>query len=113
METISQIVLCFATAAIGWTFSKLKTAREKKESDLQLVNNSVTPLVESIAKLTEQNNELIGKLTTEQDKNIKLVYEKSELVGEIECLRKEVSDLKRKLETFIKKQSANEKITAK
>jgi len=107
--TITQILLCFATAAIGWAFSKLKTNREKRDNDLNFVNNSVAPLVKSITDLTEQNNEIVRKLVAEQDKNLKLLKEKGELLEEIEGLRKEVNELKRKLETFIKKQNKNEK----
>jgi chromosome segregation ATPase len=107
MDTLTQILLCFATAAIGWTFSKLKTNREKKESDLNLVNNSVTPLVESIKKLTEQNNELVGKLTAEQDVSLRLIKEKGELLEKIEQLEREISDLRKQINKLIRK--TNEK----
>ena len=112
METITQILLCFATAAIGWAFSKLKTNREKKQSDLDLVNNAVAPLVKSITELTEQNNDIVKRFVAEQDKNLQLIREKGELLEEMEGLRKEVNDLKRKLDTFIKRQSKNEKTNA-
>lgn len=105
METINQILLCLITAAAGWFFSKLKTTREKKTSDLEFVNNAVAPLVKSITDLTEQNNEIVRKLVDEQDKTLKLLKEKGELLEEMEGLRKEVNDLKKKLETFIKKQN--------
>ena len=105
MGEINQILLCFATAAIGWLFSKLKTNREKRDNDLNFVNNSVAPLVKSITDLTEQNNEIVQRLVQEQDKNLKLIKEKGELLEEIEELRKEIGDLKRKLNTFIKQQN--------
>lgn len=107
MDTLIQILLCFATAAIGWMFSKLKTQREKKESDLDLVNKSVTPLVESITKLTEQNNELVGKLTAEQDVSLRLIKEKGELLEKIEQLEREISDLRKQINKLIRK--TNEK----
>jgi len=105
METTTQILSYLVTAAIGWIFSKLKTNRERKQSDLDLVNNAVAPLVKSITDLTDQNNEIVKKLVAEQDKNLRLIKEKGELLEEMEGLRKEVKALKRELETFIKRQN--------
>ena len=114
-EVITTIIIAVVTGFLGWFFSNLKTKRERKKSDLQFVSEAVSPLVQSIRELTEQNNELIGKLMIEQDKVIRLASEKAELIKEkgeliekIEHLEKKIETLSRKIDNINKKRKEHE-----
>lgn len=112
MDLIYQILLAFATTAIGWFFGKLQTKREQKQTDIQIIESAITPLINSIKGLTEHNNELVTKLLVEQEKNLKLIEEKSVLLEEKTNLVNKIESLERKvanLTAMVKKLAKNEK----
>lgn len=97
------------TGFFGWLFGKLQTPREKKKTDLQLINEAISPLLASIKDLTSQISEMTSRLIEEQDKNLTLTQEKSEwkkerieLVAKIDKLEKTVNCLNRKINELIK-----------
>jgi hypothetical protein len=94
MDTLTQILLCLATAAIGWTFSKLKTNREKKDGDSSLVNRTVSDSLETIEKLNSNYNRLVLELAEEKSKNLKLLDEKNRLLQKIQYLETELKNKK-------------------
>lgn len=112
MDIIYQIIIALSTAAIGWFFGKLQTKREQKQTDLQIIESAITPLLNSIRGLTEHSNELVTKLLAEQEKNLALIEqnsallaEKTDLINKIESLEKKVATLT----SMVKKLAKNEK----
>lgn len=110
-DVIAATAIAGGTGFFGWFFGKLQTNRERKKTDLQLINEAIAPLLTSISQLTKQNNEMVCQLLTEQDKNLKLIEEKSqwmkersELIEKIERLEKQVSTLSKKVGELIRKE---------
>lgn len=110
---MKDVLIPTATAAgtgfVAWIYSKLKTRREKKKSDIQLINEAISPLLTSIKQLTEQNNEMVCRLLAEQDKNLQLLEERSryqterhELIKKIDSLEKTVKQLQKTVKEYIK-----------
>lgn len=98
------LIILVNTAAIVlvWFLGKIKTRREKRNSDLELIDRSILPLLDSIDKLTAQNNEVVAKLLAEQNKNLLLVQEKSELLAKIDKLEKQINVLNKKVNELIR-----------
>jgi hypothetical protein len=94
MDTLTQILLCFATAAITWFFTNLKTKRQKKDSDSSLVNKTVSDSLETIEKLNSNYNRLVLELAEEKSKNLKLLDEKNKLLQKIQYLENELKNKK-------------------
>lgn len=110
-DKIWQIVLMAATAFVGWLMGKLQTKRERKQSDIKLIENAISPLLKSIQDVTDHSTSLTDKLLKEQTKSLQLMEENNallaervDLVNKIEKLEKKVSSLA----TMVKKLS-NEK----
>ncbi len=111
MDIVYQILLFLATTAIGWFFGKLQTKREQKQTDIQIIEGAISPMLNSIKELTEHSSELVVKLLTEQEKNLQLIEtnsallaDKANLVNKIESLEKKVATL-----TAMVKKLADEK----
>ena len=102
---ILQLVLPVITAFCGWLFSKLQTRREQKQTDLQIINAAIKPLLVSISELTDRLKSTTSELMEERERNLKLTTERTELLGKIENLEKEVKKLQRQ----VAKLSKNEK----
>lgn len=103
MSTNLLIILANTAAIVlVWFLGKIKTRREKRNSDLELIDRSILPLLDSIGKLTAQNNEVVAKLLAEQNKNLLLVQEKSELLAKIDKLEKQINILNKKVNELIK-----------
>lgn len=85
-----------------WLYSKWQTKREKKKTDLDLINDAIRPLLESIQNLTTRHNELIQKYIEEQNEKLALLAEKGELIEKIEHLEKQVKDLNSKINKLLK-----------
>lgn len=98
----TYIVIPLSSAIVGFISKGLMTRRERSKSDLEIINNAITPLLNSIRELTEQNNALVAKLTDEQakvleymQKNKELLEERSELIAKIDKLTRQVELLKK------------------
>ena len=104
---VLQVALPVITGACGWLFSKLQTRREQKQTDLQLINAAIKPLLESISELTDRLKATTTALMEEKERNLKLTTERTELLDKIENLEREVKKLQRQ----ISKLSKNEKDT--
>jgi len=98
----------------AWLYSKLKTPRERKRSDLELINEAIQPLLNSIQKVTASNDELMRRYITSQNENIKLLDVKSDLLRDrgtlmdkVEGLEKEVIKLNTKINSLIKNVNKN------
>lgn len=104
---VLQITLHAITGACGWFFSKLQTRREQKQTDLQLINAAIKPLLESISELTDRLKATTTELMEEKERNLKLTTERTELMDKIENLEREVKKLQRQ----ISKLSKNDKDT--
>lgn len=99
-DTVKDVLMLAAGGGFGWLFSKLKTRRENKASDLQLIENAIAPLLRSISELTTHSGEITAKLVAEQEKSLRLLQEnaalledKITLAGKVEKLEKKVSSL--------------------
>lgn len=92
-DVIKQVLMMVATGLCGWVFSKLQTRREQKQTDLQIINNAIKPLLESISDLTMRLKQMTIDLMDEREKCVSLSNERSELLGKIESLEKEVKRL--------------------
>lgn len=92
-DIILQILLPFVTGACGWMFSKMQTRREQKQTDLQIINDAIRPLLESIADLTNRLKQSTTDLMDEREKSLNLANERTELLDKIESLEKEVKRL--------------------
>ena len=118
-EVITTTGVAAGTGLFAWLFAKMQTKRERKKSDFQLISETINPLLESIKLLTEQNNEVVGKLLCEQDKNLVLIREKTalaiereELIAKIEKLEKQVSNLCKKIDQLKKPNNEKDNTTA-
>jgi chromosome segregation ATPase len=108
-EVVTTTAVAAGTGVISWILAKMQTRRERKKSDIQLINESVQPLLLSIKALTEQNNDTVCKLLAEQDKSLKLIEEKSkwqaerhELIEKIDGLEKKIQHLQKTINKYIK-----------
>lgn len=99
-------MMMVVTTVLGWMSAKLMTKRERKQSDLTLINNAISPLLNSIRELTEHNSSITEKLLDEQTKNLALLEEKAALMAERMDLVNKIDKLDKKvasLERLIKK----------
>lgn len=111
-DYIRQIIVLVLTSACGWFFGKLQTKREQKQSDLQIIEGAVSPLLTSIKDLTEHNNRLVEQYLEEQKQRLAVQEENKSLKAERAELAEQVSKLTAKvdkLERTIKRLAKNEK----
>ncbi|MDR2890758.1 MAG: hypothetical protein LBV18_04040 [Alistipes sp.] len=107
MGEYSQYILPVLTAVLGWLGANIKTRRANKQTDLQIINEAIAPLLKSIRDLTDHNRTLTGELVEEQKKSLALVEEKrawlaerGELVGQVEKLTKRVASMEKTIRKF-------------
>lgn len=112
---IEYIVLPFIGVIVGYLTKVFTTKRERKKTDLEIINAAISPLLNSIGELTEQNRQLINKLTDEQmntleymKRNKDLLEERAELVSKIDRLTKQVELLKKMLREHLRDVPVNE-----
>ncbi|WP_304581975.1 hypothetical protein [uncultured Alistipes sp.] len=111
-DYIWQIVVLVLTSACGWFFGKLQTRREQKQSDLEIIEGAVSPLLASIKELTEHNNRLVEQYLDEQQRRLAVQEENKNLKAECAELAAQVSRLTAKvdkLEKTMKRLAKNEK----
>ncbi len=111
-DYIWQIVVPVLTSACGWFFGKLQTKREQKQSDLQIIEEAISPLLTSIKELTEHNNRLVEQYLDEQKQRLAMQEENKSLKADRAELAEQVSRLTAKvdkLEKTIKRLAKNEK----
>lgn len=111
-EYVWQIIVLISTSSCGWFFGKLQTKREQKQSDLQIIEEAVSPLLTSINDLTEHNNRLVEQYLEEQKQRLAIQEENKNLKAERAELAEQVSRLTvkvEKLERTIKRLAKNEK----
>lgn len=109
MEIVWQLVILLATTSSGWFFGKLHTRREKRKDDLQVIQSTISPLVDSIKQLTDHNNALIKEYINEQNLRIETQEANKVLQAERDDLASQVAKLTAKLEKTIQKMTQNEK----
>jgi len=104
MENLSWLpyLVSVLTAIIGVFSGKYLTRREKKKTDIQLIQEAINPLLESITGLTDHNNNLIEKLLAEQLKNLELIQERAGWMIEKQELVSKIDKLERKVTTLAK-----------
>lgn len=105
-------LLPLAGGVAGFLTRALTTRRERKKSDLEIINSAITPLLTSIRELTEQNKALIDKLTLEQQasldymsRNKALLEERETLVTKIDKLTRQVEALKKLIREKLRSES--------
>ncbi len=120
MEMISNpwlecFVLPLVGLVVGYLTRVLTTRRERRKSDLEIINAAINPLLESVKQLTEQNRELVLKLADEQRKTLEymrsnrsLLEERAELVAKIDRLTKQIELLKKMLREHLKDANQND-----
>ena len=107
-----EIIVLVLTSACGWFFGKLQTRREQKQSDLQIIEEAISPLLTSIKELTEHNNRLVQQYLDEQRQRLAIQEENKNLKADRAELAEQVSKLTAKvdkLEKTIKRLAKNEK----
>lgn len=109
------VVLPLSGVVVGYLSRLLTTRRERKKSDLDLITESVTPLLNSIRELADQNRELVDKLADEQrscleymKQNKSLLEERAELVSKINKLTRQVDEMKKMLKDYLKDNPLND-----
>ena len=111
-DYVWQIVVLLLTSSCGWFFGKLQTRREQKQSDLEIIEGAVSPLLASIRELTEHNNRLVEQYLDEQQQRLVVQEENKSLKAERAELAQQVSRLTAKvgkLERTIKRLAKNKK----
>lgn len=100
---------------LGYIGRLLTTKRERRKSDMEIIDAAISPLVGSIKELTEQNRDLVCRLTDEQQKaleyirrNRSLLEERDGLIARIDRLTKQVELLKKMLREHLKETSSND-----
>jgi len=108
MNWTEYVIVPLVGVAVGYLTRLLTTRRERKKTDLEIINAAISPLLESIRNLTEQNSQLVGKLTDEQQKaleyikkNRDLMEERAELMTKIDRLTKQIETLKKMLKEHL------------
>lgn len=110
-EITALIVTSLVSLAVGFFGRLLMTRREKKHDDIQLLNEAINPLVESVRLLTEQNKDLIQKLQEEQMARLQDIEDKRQLLAEKQTLQKQLEKNNRKIEELNRKiEELNRKI---
>ena len=102
MGEYSQYFIPVLTAVLGWLGAKIKTRRENKQTDLQIINGAIQPLLKSISELTDHSRTLTGELVEEQKKSLALVEEKRAWLAERGDLLDEIDKLKKQVATLAK-----------
>ena len=97
MDYLKQIGLMVAAAVVGWFGSNVKSRRDKKQTDLQIINEAITPLLQSIKDLTDHNHGLTEKLLAEQTKNLAMLEERRSLLDERDNLADQVEKLNKRV----------------
>ncbi|MCD8081876.1 MAG: hypothetical protein LUF04_16215 [Bacteroides sp.] len=98
-----QLVILVITNACTWLFGKWQTRRERKQTDLQIIEQAIAPQLESIGKLTEQNGQLVEMFLNEQRLRLAAEGENTALKAEREELKAQISGLSRKINNLEKK----------
>lgn len=93
-----QITIPAATAAIAWFGSKMQTRRERKQSDLQIIDNAIAPLLTSIKDLTARNNEFVQMYLEEQKIRLETQSQNEQLIKDRNTLSVKVEKLTLKIE---------------
>lgn len=106
-EYIWQIVIMTITGFLGWLFGKLQTKREQKQTDLEIIERAIAPQLESIRKLTEQNNRLVEMFLNEQSLRLAAEDVSSELKANVAELTREIAGLKRQISKLVKYEKSN------
>lgn len=108
-DYIWQIIVLVLTSACGWFFGKLQTKREQKQSDLQIIEEAISPLLTSIKDLTEHNNCMVEQYLEErkqrlvmQEENEALKAERAELAEQVSKLTAKVDKLERTIKRLAK-----------
>jgi predicted nuclease with TOPRIM domain len=83
---------------VSLRYNRRKAKAEAENEDLQNIGS----MVQQITALMAQNRELLQKYLEEQDKNIKLTQENSELAVKIESLEKQIKCLTAKINKLMK-----------
>lgn len=102
MGEYSQYIIPVLTAALAWFGANIKTRREKKKTDLQIINEAIKPLLTSITELTNHNRELTGDLVEQQTDNLKLLEEKRAWLAERGDLLEEMGKLRKQVDALAK-----------
>ena len=98
-------LLGYFIALIAGVVSFFMGLFKNRNDFLQTMQKSISPLLDSIEKLTERNNELVGKLIAEQEEKLHLIEEKHEWAKERGNLIAKISKLEKqlkKIETLLK-----------
>jgi chromosome segregation ATPase len=105
----TQYILPVVTGIVGWLGSNVKSRRANKKTDLQIINEAIKPMLQSITELTDHNRTLTGKLVEEQQKTLALMEEKrawlaerGDLVGQIEKLTRRVASMEKEIKKLTK-----------
>ena len=112
-DLIKNMLMMAAGGFFTGLFSKLKTRRENRAVDLELIERAISPLLKSIGDLTVHIGEITAKLVAEQEKNLRLMQENAALTEERRTLVAKIESLEKKvmnLTALVKKwQRCNEK----
>lgn len=102
MNNISLYMLPVVTAILGWLGSNVRNRRDKKQTDLKIINDAITPLLKSIKELTDHSQHMTGQLLQEQAEKLALLEEKNAWLAER-------IDLESKIDKLIKRIASLEK----
>ena len=114
IDAVKQIFIVGGTALVTWVVSKLMTPREKRNSDLDVINKTIQPLLESISELTTHVRAVTEELVSEKAKNLELINERSALLQEVEAMANKITSLEKKvtsLTSVMRKLQKDEKIS--
>jgi chromosome segregation ATPase len=102
MGEYSQYIIPILTAALAWLGANIKTRRANKQTDLQIINEAIAPLLKSITELTDHNRDITQKYVEEQGKTLGLLEEKrawfaerGDLLDKVDKLSKKVTSMEK------------------
>lgn len=99
MSTLSDTIITgigtLIGGGVGWFWANIKTGRQKRESDVDLVNRSIAPLLKSIAELS-------GHVRVVTSELVQMTNERTELLKEISDLRSQIQQLEKKVAAMSK-----------
>jgi chromosome segregation ATPase len=101
-QYIGELVTLFIGGFATWLWQHLKTRRERKESDLKLINDTINPLIESIRTLTTHESELAQKVVAGSEQSLRYMNEIISLKGKVQDLEHTIKKLTVEIEQLKK-----------
>lgn len=108
-DLILQIGVPIITAVTGWFSANYLTKRQKKKTDLEMVNDATQSMLSTINGTLTRIDELTQKITTLQTENLQLKAERVQLNMKIDTLTRKVDEMQQVISRLAKQKGVSKK----